>query len=73
MAAKHRALSASDKMRDYRARLREQGLRPVQLWVPDAEAPGFQRELRRQVARLDPAQEADALGFIATVAEDPED
>jgi Protein of unknown function (DUF3018) len=40
--------SAPDKMRAYRAKLRRQGLRPVQLWVPDTKAPGFADALRRQ-------------------------
>jgi len=36
------------KVREYRARLREQGLRPIQIWVPDVRSPGFQAEARRQ-------------------------
>ncbi len=39
---------ASDKVSRHRARLREQGLRPVQIWVPDTRAPGFSEEARRQ-------------------------
>jgi hypothetical protein len=58
-------------MHAYRARLRSAGLRPVQIWVPDVHAPGFQAEIRRQVGRLDRAQEAEALDFIAAVAEYP--
>lgn len=71
MPAKTKAATPSVKMRDYRARLRAQGLRPVQIWVPDPAAPGFMRELRKQVARLDPAHEADVLAFIEAVAEEP--
>ncbi|MSU51442.1 MAG: DUF3018 family protein [Opitutus sp.] len=63
--------SATNKMQAYRDRLRAQGLRPVQIWVPDIHARGFQAEIRRQVRRLDPAHEADTLDFIAAVAEDP--
>ncbi len=58
-------------MQAYRSRLRAQGLRPLQIWVPDVAAPGFRSEVRRQIRRLDPAQEAEALDFIAAVAEDP--
>ncbi len=71
MPAKRRPATPAAKMQEYRRRLREQGLRPVQIWVPDPDAPGFRRGLRRQVARLDAAEEAAALGFIAAVAEDP--
>ena len=31
-----------------RARLRAQGLRPIQIWVPDVTAPEFAAEARRQ-------------------------
>ena len=36
----------------YRERMREAGLRPLQIWVPDTKAPSFVKQLRRQVARL---------------------
>jgi len=36
------------KVRDYRARLRSQGLRPIQIWVPDVRAPSFRSEAHRQ-------------------------
>jgi hypothetical protein len=35
-------------MRAYRARLRRQGLRPVQVWLPDVRARRFAAEARRQ-------------------------
>lgn len=37
-------------MKAHRRRLREQGLRPVQIWVPDVNAPQFAEEARRQSA-----------------------
>ena len=52
-------------MQDYRTRLRQQGLRPVQIWVPDQRAPGFRDELRRQIEQLNPQNEAEAMDFIA--------
>lgn len=36
------------KVRRHRERLREQGLRPVQIWVPDVRAPSFKTEAHRQ-------------------------
>lgn len=36
------------KVAEYRARLRAQGLRPIQIWVPDMRAPSFTTEARRQ-------------------------
>ncbi|MGK0238439.1 MAG: hypothetical protein ACI92G_001905 [Candidatus Pelagisphaera sp.] len=63
------AKDSKARMSDYRSRLRREGLRPVQVWVPDQRAAGFQTKLRRQVLRLDPQDEADALAFIEHVAE----
>lgn len=37
-----------DKVRAHRARLREAGLRPIQLWVPDVRSAAFARDARRQ-------------------------
>ena len=42
-----------------RATLRAQGLRPVQIWVPDTRAPGFAEECARQAAIADAANRAD--------------
>jgi hypothetical protein len=37
-----------DRVRRYRDKLRRQGLRPIQIWVPDVRAPGFRAEAYRQ-------------------------
>ncbi len=37
-----------EKVRTHRERLRAQGLRPIQIWVPDVRAPGFADEIARQ-------------------------
>jgi hypothetical protein len=37
-----------EKVREHRERLRRQGLRPIQIWVPDVRAPAFRSEARRQ-------------------------
>lgn len=52
-------------MRAYRSRMREQGLRPVQLWVPDTRLPSIVAEWRRQSLSLanDPA-EREILDWI---------
>lgn len=60
----------AEKMQVYRARLREAGLRPVQIWVPDVKAPDFAEQARRQSLRVSQAQsEADALDFIEAAAD----
>jgi len=40
--------STSARVQKHRAALRETGLRPVQIWVPDTRRPGFAEECRRQ-------------------------
>jgi Protein of unknown function (DUF3018) len=61
------------RVRAHRERLRAQGLRPVQIWVPDVNAEGFAAEAHRQsraVAASDAADEDQA--FVDSVSEWPE-
>ena len=46
----HDTPSVRERVAAHRARLRRQGLRPVQIWVPDVRAPGFAAEAHRQSA-----------------------
>ncbi len=43
-----RPKSSRDKVRSHRDRLRRQGLRPIQIWVPDMRSPTFVKEAHRQ-------------------------
>ena len=43
-----RVKSSRVKVGAHRARLRSQGLRPIQIWVPDVRAPSFRLEAHRQ-------------------------
>ena len=36
--------TVAERVQKHRASLRAQGLRPVQIWVPDVRAPGFADE-----------------------------
>ena len=38
------------RVAEHRVRLRDQGLRPLQIWVPDTRAPEFADEAHRQSA-----------------------
>jgi hypothetical protein len=40
------------KVREHRERLRKQGLRPIQIWVPDVRSPAFRTEAHRQSAAI---------------------
>ncbi|MFA7400271.1 MAG: antitoxin MazE family protein [Sideroxydans sp.] len=44
--------STSERVQKHRAVLRESGLRPVQIWVPDTRRVGFAEECRRQSLSL---------------------
>lgn len=44
------ATESKERVRAHRQRLRAQGLRPIQLWVPDVSSPTFVAEAHRQSA-----------------------
>lgn len=62
-----------ERMKDYRTRLRSQGLRPVQIWVPDQRSPGFEETLKQQVRNLDRDDEEETLHFLEQVSDWPEE
>jgi hypothetical protein len=53
--------NSSARTARYRANLRSHGLRPVQMWVPDARAPGFAAEVRRQCERINEADREERI------------
>ncbi|PIO97425.1 antitoxin MazE family protein [Pleomorphomonas carboxyditropha] len=58
------------KVSAHRARLRAQGLRPIQIWVPDVRAPSFRAEAHRQSrAVAASAQAAEDQAFIDAVSD----
>jgi surfactin synthase thioesterase subunit len=61
---------ARDKVRAYRERLRRQGLRPVQLWVPDVRSPAFKAEAHRQSLAVAQSPHADDdQAFIDSISD----
>jgi len=70
MAGPTQSRSSRDKVRAHRKRLRQQGLRPIQIWVPDMRSPAFVSQAHRQslaVANSPHAKEDQA--FIDAVSE----
>ena len=70
MATRTTSNSSRDKVRAHRKRLRQQGLRPIQIWVPDVTSPAFAKEAHRQsrvVARS--AQESEGQDFIDAISD----
>jgi Protein of unknown function (DUF3018) len=52
MASASGAKPSRIKVREHRERLREQGLRPIQIWVPDVRSASFRSEAHRQSATI---------------------
>jgi Protein of unknown function (DUF3018) len=70
MATSPRSTSSRAKVAAHRARLRAQGLRPIQIWLPDVRSPEFKAEAERQsrLTAMDP-NEAETMAFIEAVAD----
>lgn len=62
--------STRTKVSEHRARLRAQGLRPIQIWVPDVRAQQFRSEAHRQsLAVAASISAADDEAFINALSE----
>lgn len=59
----------AERMKAMRERRRARGLREVRLVVADARSRAVRRRVAKQVARLDPERERDALQWIEAVSE----
>ena len=70
MVSASRPKPSREKVRDHRQRLRAQGLRPIQIWVPDVRAPSFRSEAHRQsLAVAASARAAEDQAFIDAVSD----
>ena len=70
MAASTPTGASRDRVRGYRERLRRQGLRPIQIWVPDTRAPGFVAEAHRQSAAVAASpHEPEDQAFIDAISD----
>ena len=58
------------RVAEHRARLRDQGLRPLQIWVPDTRAPEFADEAHRQSALAAASSDAgDDQAFVDAISQ----
>ena len=63
--------STRERVRQHRERLRRQGLRPIQIWVPDVRAPEFVAEAHRQSAAVAASErETDDQAFVDAISWD---
>ncbi len=68
--ARRRNRSSRDKVRAHRARLRKQGLRPIQIWVPDVRSDAFARAARRQSLAVSRSRHAgEDQQFVDAISE----
>ncbi len=59
-------LNSAQKMRQYRARLKASGLRPIQLWLPDIRSQKIIDEVRKQSIRVS-SDSQDSRIFVESV------
>jgi hypothetical protein len=58
------------RVQKHRRRLRQQGLRPIQIWVPDVLAPGFRAKAHRQSVAVGRSSHASSdRAFIDAVSD----
>jgi surfactin synthase thioesterase subunit len=70
MPARIQPKPSRDKVRAHRKRLRKQGLRPIQIWVPDMRSPAFAKEARRQSVVVAKSPHArDDQSFIDAISD----
>lgn len=51
--------NSASRVRRHRQAMREAGMRPMQIWVPDTRRPDFNEEAHRQARRVAQADRAD--------------
>lgn len=71
MSTAPRPRPSRDKVRAHRDRLREQGLRPIQIWVPDVRSPAFAAEAHRQCLEVAASAQANEDQQFIDAVSDP--
>ena len=70
MTAHSPRIPGRTKVQAHRARLREQGLRPIQIWVPDTTTEEFRKAAHEQSALVASSEhEAEDQAFIDAISE----
>ena len=60
-------MNVRDRVSEHRKRLRMQGLRPIQIWVPDVRSAEFAGEARRQAVAIADSQ-GDDQDFMEAIS-----
>lgn len=62
-------MAVRERVGEYRRRMRERGLRPLQVWVPDVRTETFAAEAHRQASLVARADEStDDQDFIEDIS-----
>jgi hypothetical protein len=70
MARSTNRRATRDRVRGYREGLRRQGLRPIQIWVPDTRSASLAAEAHRQSAAVaHSAHEVEDQAFIDAISD----
>jgi hypothetical protein len=70
MTTSMRRKLSRDKVRAHRERLRRQGLRPIQIWVPDVRSRSFNAQAHRQSLAVSRSPHArDDQDFIDSISD----
>lgn len=73
MTVRSRRLASKEKVRAHRERLRAQGLRPLQIWVPDVTSRSFRAQAHRQSLAVAQSRQARAdQDFVDAISTDAE-
>ena len=71
MARQRSTAASAIRVRAHRERLRSQGLRPVQFWVPDVRSPQFAQQAHDQSLAVATSHvESDDQAFIDALGDD---
>jgi hypothetical protein len=69
MSSPSKPKTSQTKVREHRERLRKQGLRPIQIWVPDVRSRAFRSEAHRQSILVSSSAHAhDDQAFINAIS-----
>jgi hypothetical protein len=69
MSSTSKPKSSRVKVQEHRERLRKQGLRPIQIWVPDVRSRAFRSEAHRQSVLVSRSSHAhDDQAFINAIS-----
>jgi hypothetical protein len=70
MTAETKRQGSREKVRSYRQRMRERGLRPIQIWVPDTRTPAFIEAAHRQSLAVSQSHlEQKDQAFVEAISE----